>query len=91
MSRGNRDYNGLHLPGGASSEAQQKMAIAQHIDQLAKGIFVRVASNVMSADGDQWPSRDVYREIASQSQSAALAYFENLGVIEVDSSEGDRP
>lgn len=85
-----KGFNGLRSMGGGAQipligqgqqldERAQIMAhISQQLRALSQGIYVRVASDMV---GDGASDADDFRQAAKDSQLAARAYFEAMGVV----------
>jgi len=91
VSNQKRPYNGLRVPafggqvhdigGGKDRDTVIQQAFAAQMQALMREMYVRVASAMMLAEHPEGPMRADFEELARTCQTAAMAYFEGLGMI----------
>jgi hypothetical protein len=84
-------HNGHQQPSAAQAHQQAQQAIAQAIRQLSISIYAQAVAGLDIALAPALATPDRLRQLAADSMVAARAYFEGVGVLEVevdDAAEG---
>ena len=76
-------------PPQVDHQAAAQAAIMQAVQQLGMSAYLRLAGDYLARREGQPAEPERLRELAKQAQTAARAYFEGVGMLEVDTSAGD--